>query len=92
MKNLLFISKISPLKSRGLLCTLILTFLFFYQSEGQSQDWKEVQKALGRNGALQANIFKTTMPRSDLKIKIDGYQGRACFVIDLLGGISGGWK
>jgi hypothetical protein len=38
-----------------------------------SNDWKPVEAALGRSGSMQpGNIFKVAMPRSDLKVVVDG--------------------
>lgn len=38
-------------------------------SAGQ-QDWTAVDKALGRSGKLQGDVYKMTFPRSDLKVTI----------------------
>src|SRR5262249_38164174 len=36
-------------------------------------DWSQVDQAMGKKGAMQAgNVYKFTMPRSDLKVSVDG--------------------
>ncbi len=33
-------------------------------------DWQAVEKAFGRKGTVQGNVFKVTFPRSDLKVSV----------------------
>ncbi len=37
---------------------------------GQSIDWKGVEEASGRKGAVQADMLKVTFPRTDLSVKV----------------------
>lgn len=35
-------------------------------------DWKAVGEALGHEGALQGDVYRVGLPRSDLKVRLDG--------------------
>jgi hypothetical protein len=35
-------------------------------------DWKAVGQALGHDGALQGEVYRIGLPRSDLKVRVDG--------------------
>jgi hypothetical protein len=49
-------------------CTLIAQ-----QPTQTSSEWKSVEAALGRKGSMQpGNVFKFGMPRSDLKVTVEG--------------------
>jgi hypothetical protein len=38
-------------------------------------DWSQVDQAMGKKGAMQAaNVYKFTMPRTDLKVTLDGVE------------------
>ena len=37
-----------------------------------SPDWKGVGQALGREGAMQGEVYRVGLPRSDLKVRLDG--------------------
>src|SRR5215210_3631235 len=40
---------------------------------GAEMDWKKVDEALGRQGAMQSGeVYKFSFPRSDLKVSVDG--------------------
>ena len=40
---------------------------------GAEMDWKKVDEALGRQGALQSGeVYKFSFPRSDLKVTVNG--------------------
>jgi hypothetical protein len=40
---------------------------------GAEMDWKKVDEALGRQGALQSGeVYKVSFPRSDLTVTVDG--------------------
>jgi len=45
------------------------------QQPGVSEEWKAVEKALGKSGAMQpGDVFKASLPRSDLKVTVRGVQ------------------
>ncbi|MFO1185919.1 MAG: DUF1259 domain-containing protein [Bauldia sp.] len=45
-------------------------------------DWGQVDQAMGKKGATQAdNVYKFTMPRSDLKVTLDGVQLQPAFAL-----------
>jgi hypothetical protein len=45
------------------------------QQPGAPADWKPVEQALGKPGAMQpGDVFKVSLPRSDLKVDVRGVQ------------------
>ena len=45
-------------------------------------DWKPVEEALGKSGQLQAgDVFRVAMPRTDLKVKVQGLDVKAGFAL-----------
>lgn len=52
----------------------ILFFLLFFSfsvaAQQQLPNWQSVEKAIGRKGTVQDDVFKITFPRSDLKVKV----------------------
>jgi hypothetical protein len=45
------------------------------QQPGTPADWKPVEQALGKPGAMQpGDVFKVSLPRSDLKVDVRGVQ------------------
>jgi hypothetical protein len=45
------------------------------QQAGTPADWKPVEQALGKSGAMQpGNVFKVSLPRSDLSVMVRGVQ------------------
>jgi hypothetical protein len=54
-------------------------------ARGQDTDWTAVGKALGKEGTVQAGgIYRISLPRSDLKITLDGVNLKPGFAL-------GGW-
>jgi hypothetical protein len=55
---------------------IVLVSCIFVNAQQPSQgssEWKPVEDALGRKGALQpGDVFKFAMPRSDLKVTVEG--------------------
>lgn len=44
-----------------------------YSQQSAGNEWKPVEDALGRKGSLQpGDVYKFGMPRSDLKVRVDG--------------------
>jgi len=37
-------------------------------------DWSAVGKALGRDGVMQGDVYRVGLPRSDLKVRLDGVE------------------
>jgi len=65
------------MKSLSLLITLLTAFIPVLSAQQQPKptppEWKSVEDALGRKGALQpGEVFKFSMPRSDLKVTVAG--------------------
>jgi Domain of Unknown Function (DUF1259) len=45
-------------------------------------DWKKVEEALGKSGQLQTgDVFRIAMPRTDLKVKVEGVEVKAGFAL-----------
>ncbi len=62
--------------SRALLGTLVL-ILFVATGPrearaGSDADWKAVADAIGRTGDLKAGVYRVPLPRTDLKVTVDG--------------------
>ncbi len=51
--------------------------------EQQSEsEWKAVEQALGKSGQMQAgDVFRVAMPRTDLKVKVQGVDVKAGFAL-----------
>lgn len=50
----------------------ILVVLFVSQVRGQV-DSAALEKAFGKKGTVQGNVYRVTFPRSDLKVTVDGF-------------------
>ncbi len=59
---------------RGLLSLLVsaLALTFAGMAGAQDIDWKKVDAALGKAGAVQGNVHRYGLPRSDLRVTVDG--------------------
>src|SRR5256886_14756050 len=45
-------------------------------------EWKAVEEALGRKGAVQpGDVFRVGLPRTDLKVKVQGVDVKAGFAL-----------
>jgi len=63
------------MKSIGLSITLLLGLIpvIVAQQQPTPSEWKSVEDALGRKGSMQpGDVFKFSMPRSDLKVTVAG--------------------
>src|SRR6266516_1385103 len=71
---------------RGLLSLLISAFaLTFADTAGaQEIDWKKVDAALGKTGAVQGSVHRYGLPRSDLSVTVDGVAIKSALAL-------GGW-
>jgi hypothetical protein len=53
--------------------TAALMLLLSAPVPGAETEWKKVDEALGRQGAMQpGDVYKFSFPRSDLKVILDG--------------------
>ncbi len=59
---------------RGLLLPLVpaLALTFVGMAGAQEIDWKKVDAALGKTGAVQGSVHRYGLPRSDLRVTVDG--------------------
>src|SRR5260370_11097690 len=59
---------------RGLLSLLVsaLALTFAGMAGAQEIDWKKVDAALGKTGAVQGSVHRYGLPRSDLRVTVDG--------------------
>lgn len=54
------------------LCLSLSLLLASYSiAFAQTPGWEPVERALGRTGTLQGNVYRVNMPRSDLNVKIN---------------------
>jgi Domain of Unknown Function (DUF1259) len=45
-------------------------------------DWRQVEKALGVSGSIEpGDVYKVSLPRSDLKVTADGVEVKAAFAL-----------
>jgi uncharacterized protein DUF1259 len=70
------------MKSLCLLVTLLVALIPSVSAQQQAKEtppeWKPVEDALGRKGSMQpGDVFKFSMPRSDLKVTVAGTQVKA---------------
>src|SRR6266851_4477377 len=58
---------------RGLLSLLVsaLALTFAGMAGAQDIDWKKVDAALGKTGAVQGSVHRYGLPRSDLRVTVD---------------------
>src|SRR5690349_21589197 len=47
-------------------------------------DWGAVGQALGREGAMQGDVYRVGLPRTDLKVRVDGVEIKPALAL-------GGW-
>ncbi len=71
---------------RGLLSLLIsaLALTFADTAGAQEIDWKKVDAALGKTGAVQGSVHRYGLPRSDLSVTVDGVAIKSALAL-------GGW-
>jgi hypothetical protein len=67
------------------LAMLTLAVAFATPSLGADRDWSQVAQALGKSGMPQpGGVYRVALPRSDLKVSLDGVALKAGFAL-------GGW-
>ena len=52
----------------------VFSFLTISYSFAQQSTWDPVEKVFGKKGTVQGNVFKISYPRSDLKVKVEGFE------------------
>lgn len=66
----------------GLAIFTLLTGSTVAQAQERSADWTAVEEALGHKGAAQpGGVFRVGMPRTDLKVTIQGVEVKAGFAL-----------
>jgi len=64
----------SPIAGCALLL-IIYSFSFAHSQQPTTGDWKPVEQALGKAGAMQpGDVYKVSFPRSDLKVTVAGVE------------------
>jgi Domain of Unknown Function (DUF1259) len=66
------------------LLVAVTTLTFAAAANAQEIDWKKVDEALGRSGAVTADVHRYGFPRSDLQVTLDGVTIRPALAL-------GGW-
>ena len=66
------------------LLVVVLTLAFAAVGNAQDVDWKKVDEALGRSGAVTGDVHRYGFPRSDLQVTLDGVTIRPALAL-------GGW-
>lgn len=60
----------------------VLSFVPLTASAQSDSEWKAVEQALGKSGQLQpGDVFRIAMPRTDLKVKVQGVDVKAGFAL-----------
>jgi len=51
-------------------------------AQQKAEDWKPVEEAIGKSGQVQAgDVYRVAMPRTDLKVKVQGVDVKAGFAL-----------
>ena len=81
LKHVLLIAGIAITAPAGL--AIFSPAMHDAKAQQQSEaDWKPVEEALGKSGQLQAGgVFRVAMPRTDLKVKVQGVDVKAGFAL-----------
>jgi hypothetical protein len=66
------------------LLVAVATLAFAAAANAQEIDWKKVDEALGRTGAVSGDVHRYGFPRSDLQVTLDGVTIRPALAL-------GGW-
>ena len=66
------------------LLVAVATLAFATAANAQEIDWKKVDEALGRTGAVSGDVHRYGFPRSDLQVTLDGVTIRPALAL-------GGW-
>jgi biotin operon repressor len=66
------------------LLVAVATLAFAATANAQEIDWKKVDEALGRSGAVSGDVHRYGFPRSDLQVTLDGVTIRPALAL-------GGW-
>ena len=81
LKNVLFITAVAVLGAAGLTAVNPAPRHAAAQQSSDA-DWKPVEQALGKSGQLMpGDVFRIAMPRTDLKVKVQGVDVKAAFAL-----------
>src|SRR5262245_22944146 len=72
------------MRTKAPLLAAVLTLAFAAAANAQEIDWKKVDEALGRSGAVTGDVHRYGFPRSDLQVTLDGVTIRPALAL-------GGW-
>ena len=79
--------KAFDIRNYGYLGSLLFTgisLIFTAAASAQEIDWKKVDAALGKTAAVFGDVHRYGVPRTDLKVTVDGVTIRPAFAL-------GGW-
>jgi hypothetical protein len=66
----------------GAIGVLVVVGAVAAATQPETADWQGVEKALGVSGSMEpGDVYKVSLPRSDLKVTADGVQVRAAFAL-----------
>lgn len=67
---------------RSVVIIAVLVFVPLTASGQSDSDWKPVEQALGKSGqVMPGGVFRIAMPRTDLKVKVQGVDVKAGFAL-----------
>src|SRR5438874_3706799 len=81
LKHLLLIAGLTSIATAGV--AILSPATHDAKAEQQSgADWKPVEQALGKSGQVQpGGVFRVAMPRTDLRVKVQGVDVKAGFAL-----------
>jgi len=66
----------------ALIIAALFSFIPLAATAQSDSEWKAVEQALGKSGQLQpGDVFRVAMPRTDLKVKVQGVDVKAGFAL-----------
>src|SRR5262245_49572458 len=72
----------SLVRAIAVIVAAVLSFIPLTASAQSDTEWKAVEQALGKSGQLQpGDVFRIAMPRTDLKVKVQGVDVKAGFAL-----------
>src|SRR5262245_51114197 len=72
----------SLVRAIAVIAAAVLGFIPLTATAQSDTEWKAVEQALGKSGQLQpGDVFRIAMPRTDLKVKVQGVDVRAGFAL-----------
>ncbi len=81
LKHLLLVAGLTSIATLGIAISSPATRVAKAQQRSEA-DWKPVEQALGKSGQVQpAGVFRVAMPRTDLRVKVQGVDVKAGFAL-----------